>query len=122
MLVGIAFALSMAGVSVAQQPAATEQKKEMTDKKMDKEADKGDKKTKAAKKGDKAAAADKTAPTDKKDEMKKKEDMKAPSIEVVLGNGLRMILGAPPDGRRPLPPQRSLGRAPGCRAGAEGPP
>jgi hypothetical protein len=78
LLVGIAFSLSMAGLSVAQKPAAppaTEQKKEMMDKKdeMKKDemkAEKGEKKAKktTSRKGD-AAAID-------KEEYQKKEGPK----------------------------------------------
>ena len=55
LLVGIAFSLSMAGLSVAQQPAApaTEQKKEMMDK-----SEKGEKKAKKPTKKRDSATAD----------------------------------------------------------------
>jgi preprotein translocase subunit SecG len=72
LLVGIAFSLSMAGLSVAQKPAApaTEQKKEMMDKKDETKAEKGEKKAKRTpSRKDDAAAID-------KEEYQKKEGPK----------------------------------------------
>jgi len=73
-LVGIALSLSMAGLGIAQQPAAptTEQKKEMTDK-GDQKAEKGEKKATKAKKTTKKSGA---ATADEKDEYQKKEGPK----------------------------------------------